>query len=392
MRMSARRIDVTGTFRRWSRSLLGTSPVGSVVGRLLAALIVIGAVRAQAQPVLRLPERVSCPRCVIELIPEVQLGDTAGDGIIEDDNARAWRDSGGRFLVVGAYGTVIKVFGPDGRFQGLIGRKGGGPGEFGGIGTLMIDAHDSVHVFDHTNHRYSVFSPSHAYVRSIALPIGPQIHALRTRSFLAINLGIHTPDRIGLPVHVLDLTGRILASTGSRSEVYRPDITGVDLRALALANGDTIWSAHIAQYAIDLIDLRQGRIVQTLTRSVDWFPPRGPLPPSGTDAMRPQPGIRVIRQDSAGRLWVLIGVPDPDWMRSITSRSADGTHFRVSNDHEYRDAYIEVIDPKVRRVVASRRWDKNVFHFVSADRVSTFETTPDGEPRLQIWRIELRNP
>lgn len=265
----------------------------------VAAFTVAGAPRGEAQAVRRLPERVACARCSIELVPEVQLGDTP-------------------------------------------------------------------------------------------LPIGPEIYALRTRSYLAINLGIHTPDRIGLPVHVLDLTGRILASTGSRSEVYRPDVAGVDLRALALANGDTIWSAHIAQYAIDLIDLRRGRIVQTLTRRVDCFPPRGPLPPSGSDAMRPQPGIKGISQDGAGRLWVLIGVPDANWSRAVTGRG-DGSHFTISDDHAYRDTCIELIDPPRGRVVASRRWDKDVFHFVSRDRVSTVETTPSGEPCLQIWRIELRN-
>ena len=76
-------------------------------------------------------------------------------------------DDAGRLYVADQSPTVVKVFGPDGRFIRTIGHEGAGPGEFG---TAIVAVHgDRLVVHDPTSTaRTSVFDTSGTFIRSWA--------------------------------------------------------------------------------------------------------------------------------------------------------------------------------------------------------------------------------
>lgn len=85
----------------------------------------------------------SCERGgrAFRLVEIARFGDAAGDGIIESDVVGvSWGEDVGYLVRDGASGisTRIKVFAGDGTFQGAIGRRGDGPGEFRAVGEVLV--------------------------------------------------------------------------------------------------------------------------------------------------------------------------------------------------------------------------------------------------------------
>jgi hypothetical protein len=270
--------------------------------------------------VISLHDAGICQTCTVEVTPLLTLGDEAGPGIIEHSESRAVRDSRGRSFVVGSYSTEIKVFDSTGTYLRSIGRQGSGPAEFEGIARVIIEANDTVFVLDNMLNRYSVISPELEFMRSGPLPFPPELQSIRLAdgSFV-MNVPLHTPDRIGQPLHLGGTDGLIAKSFGSATGEYRPGIEYSDRRAIAVAGAQSVWSARRNQYSIEEIDVRTANVVRSLSRYVPWFPPRDrPTPPSGPDPAAPEPTIMNVRQDRAGLLWLLIAVPDPEWRRAVT--------------------------------------------------------------------------
>jgi hypothetical protein len=64
----------------------------------------------------------------------------------------------GRIVVGNGGSNQIRMFDPTGDFLGSAGRKGGGPGEFEGLGDIEMVRGDSLLVFDHRLARFTVFN------------------------------------------------------------------------------------------------------------------------------------------------------------------------------------------------------------------------------------------
>lgn len=80
----------------------------------------------------------------------------------------------------------ILVFNAQGTEVRRIGRKGAGPGEFQGIGSLQIGAKDTLYAFDNVLRRFTAFAPGHdlaVYSRTVHdLALGAPGRVYRTRS------------------------------------------------------------------------------------------------------------------------------------------------------------------------------------------------------------------
>lgn len=75
----------------------------------------------------------------------------------------------GGLLVANAGAHQFCLFDSQGNLAKVSGRKGGGPGEFGNV-TLVVPARaDSVLVYDNSERRYSLLSPTGEYIRSIPI-------------------------------------------------------------------------------------------------------------------------------------------------------------------------------------------------------------------------------
>lgn len=96
-----------------------------------------------------------------------------------------------------------------------------------------------------------------------------------------------------------------------------------------------------------------GTKLRTLTREAPWFPKGAPIAAGrpGID-VPPPPGVGGILVDSAGLLYVVIGVPNQHWQPRGRGSSA-ATRDPNTPPPEPFDAYIDVIDPHAGVVLAS---------------------------------------
>lgn len=349
---------------------------------------------ATAQPSIVVRGTSGCRGCEIVVTRGVTLGSTDGPGIIEHIETRAARDSRGRFILKANYPSTLSVFAPDGRFLRSLGRAGGGPGEFRGIGSVFVLPGDSLVVFDWESSRYSIFSPQHVYVSSGPLPLTPELSSLALRSGkFVFNHTLFSPNEIGQPLHLVNREGVRERSFGSPTGVYRPDVPFLMSRAIASSKSGLVWSALRTEYRIDLVNPETGSVDRTIRREVSWFPPgMRPEPRTGTPSLEPTPFIFDIREDEAGRLWVLIAVADPEWRSAIQAPAAGDRHGTVTDEQRYRDSFIEVLDPASGRLLATVRLPQHIKQFVDDNLIGTVLEDADGTPRFFTWQLQFRTP
>lgn len=79
-------------------------------------------------------------------------------------------------------------------------------------------------------------------------------------------------------------------------------------------------------------------------------------------------------------MWVLVRTPDPDWPRRPEVRQ----EYDAQYQHDRFDTVIEVIDLTVNEVVASQRFDENIYQFFGD---GTGVRQVDGDLGLRIYEI-----
>ncbi len=102
--------------------------------------------------------------------PAVDIGVLQGD-----TNYQLFRVEGavrlndGPIVVANAGTSELRFYDAAGRFLSAVGREGGGPGEFGDLGSLMLLHGDSLLVWDWGHQRLSVFGPGGDFIRLFTL-------------------------------------------------------------------------------------------------------------------------------------------------------------------------------------------------------------------------------
>jgi hypothetical protein len=267
-----------------------------------------------------------------------------------------------------------------GALSEVIGRRGRGPGEFGVAGvTVMVS--DSLHVFDRTLRRLTVFDQDHKAARTVQL-------ADRVDAAIPLSGGrvlIHTistaPERAGLPLHLMDPGGRILRSFGAENALVDPRQRDKLRRIIGPAPEDRVWSIpwNNEYYEVELWDTSSGTSVVTLRRDAGWYQHQ-PVPQFrdevNSEPIRPNPNPVAVWGDSKGLLWVVMATPRDDW--------------RVHAPARRMSYVIEVIDPSAGILLASRRYDGALSKIV-AGRENTLHGWTEDEAGMQYLDIlELR--
>ena len=362
-----------------------------MITRVLLLAGMLPAVGAWAQPTIRIRDAGTCPKCRIVMQSVVALGTADGLGMISSVDAQAIRTRAGSYIVRGMYAPSVTVFDRAGRYQRTLGREGGAPGEFRGIGSIASYRGDSLLVLDWGSRRFSVFDATLAYARGGPLPFTP---GLATVAFpdgaFVHHVHVPTPERVGLPLHRLAADGSWQRSFGSATGVYRPDVPLIMSRTIAPAEAGSLWAAPVSAYEIERIESMTGRVTRRLQRSVAWFPDGRHPGFVASAADRPPPPLLVaLRQDAAGYLWVAIAVPDRAW-RSQVELDRRGHGYRIRDEQGYYDTILEVIEPSTGSLLASTRVDAYIRHFVDDAHVGTVIEHPQtGIPQLQVWRVAL---
>ena len=328
-----------------------------------------------------------CAACEIVAVPLVTLGEAEGPGMLEAPYNHVRTDRQGRFFVSGGPSPFFAVFDSSGKATHRIGRSGEGPGEFFWITEVAIDRADSVFAFDSARRLVSVFAPNLEFVRSFRFGFRQDGPALFVGTSLLVNTGIHTDDRVGLPLHVLDRDGSISRSFGSLTGgVYRADMQDIiDSRQLAYADTDSFWAAHINQYLIERWTL-DGRLLEALHREPPWFPVWWA---AQSDSETP-PVPEVVSIEQAGdTLWVLAIVSGDSWRSGVEPRDRG---YRVTDREVYYNAVVEAIDLKRGIVIASRRMPFLLDGLLEGGLAVRNDADEFGNPVVWVYRLEIHNP
>ena len=369
-----------------------TAPSSSVAQGLaipLAGLLCLLPVDAGAQQRGSTTDVVGpeCADCEIVSVPLVSLGDPEGLGMLESDYNIVRVDRRGRYFVSGGLRPYFWVFDSSGKVTHRIGRHGEGPGEFSRIMDLAIDAADSVFVFDHSLHRVTVYTPDLEFARTFPLRFRLDGSALFVGASLLVNTGIHTEDRVGQPLHLLDRDGRIERSFGSvTGGVYRADLQDViDRRQLAQSTEASFWAVRINQLLIERW-ATDGRLLGTLHWEPPWF--RVWWQPQA-DAETPPVTSVIALEQVADTLWVLVAVPGERWRSAI---EPDGRLYRVTDLGEYQNAALAAIDVRRGVAIASRRMPRLLQGLTEGGLAFNTEADTFGNPVVRVYRLEIHSP
>ena len=96
--------------------------------------------------------------CLLSLVPTGVVLEPDQQARVPDPARGVGMDSTGRFLTQTHTPGTLARWGPDGAFQGSVGRFGEGPEEFGIVSTVLAGPADTFHVFHES--RWSMVTPS----------------------------------------------------------------------------------------------------------------------------------------------------------------------------------------------------------------------------------------
>jgi hypothetical protein len=374
-------------------SLPALHPAFVVACAMILAACEGGQQRDREDQSISLQESRSCRDCRIVFTPEVTLreGGEQFGGVSE-----GWlvRDSRGRIYHRNMFvESVLLVFDSSGRFDHVIGRKGGGPGEFIHISDLMVGLGDTLYVFDGQDRAYTKIGPDHrtAKRKTIGIRIDEAIQLSPGR--LVFNAKVGWRQHEGYVLHELrdDSIGRPLGAYVPPERRDRFHSAGL-YRQLARVSDTTFWTAHYDSYTLELWTT-SGRLLRRLIRNPEWFE----IADTRTLAGRINPFPHDLQIDSAGNLWIMFIVRNKNWKSlAIEGPPAipDMPNLQ-SKTGKYEDLLnyvVEVIDPERGEVLASLWSEKKIPAFVGPGRVYTYDEDELGRVRITISRIALTRP
>lgn len=356
-----------------------------------AALIGSSALPAAAQQVVQLGDQDSCGTCRIRLTFKVALGDTSGFGIVDSQDYLWVRDRYERYYHSGTeIGPEIRVFDANGRFIELLGRAGGGPGEYTYRSPMYVGVGDTLHVISSGNRTHNIYSPTRSLVRSWSIPAVPRsIVEAPNGDFIYAAL-LRTPEAIGFPLHRFSRNGEYLTSFGTE-DPYIGVRSTFGIRRLAInSTGRSFFSIHYARFVVEEFAW-DGTLLRTITAEPEWFTPRTPTsgPNLPIDGSSPAPAVLVGGHvDASGVLWLAANIPAENWRDAFFVHGTPGSH-GMSPDRRYLyDSMLIAVDLKSERILKRARSDRLIAAFVDGD-VLTLEESEAGHPSVAIWTLEL---
>lgn len=344
---------------------------------------------ADAEPVVISGARGTCAGCRITLEKTVEMGDSAGPGRLDRALSSWARDSRGRFYVASGWDGPVRVFGADGSFLRTLGDSAAADTVRPVIGFVAVAAGDTVHLLDDLSSVHHVLDGALRPVRTTA--ISPHLRAsafsvLLPDGRIAFSGTVPTRDAIGYPLHLMDAAGSVAASLGSDEPALRPG-GAPDVRRIARAGADALWSGELTRYAVERWTL-DGRRTAAFVREAPWFAPYTST--RWTPAEPPHPMLMAVRQDAQGRLWTLVRVADPAWgqARPVMADSvlAARAPLLLYDLNDLYDAVVEVIDPACGTLLHAQRFPVLLGGFLDDEHLLEWHLSGAAPPRLGVWR------
>jgi len=327
-----------------------------------------------AQPLrtVAVPSKVSCEKCDVVLRDEVTLG--TGSALLGILSGAVAHDRAGRFFASTFDMNSVAVYDSLGKQVAKFGRDGAGPGEFRSVVDIKIGAADSLWIGD-LGRRVSVFSSSLVFARSFTYS-GDFSRAvlLPTGGFLAES------KRGTLAEYSRDGKEDSARPVSAALEHARdPRCRNCDVRSLSSSRRPgKFWSWVRNRYEIEELDLG-AEVQRRYVRQVPWFEPW-----TAEAELIPLPRVSGVREDSVGRLWVVIHVPDARWEPSTGPTSLTSA---ADYDRLY-DSIIEVIDLQTGWLITSKRLPA-MLALMQDGLAFTLRDDMDGRIVIDVWSLRL---
>lgn len=344
-----------------------------------------------------IPDATTCDGCVLRLERIARLGsadDPASYGLF----ATVTRDTRGRFFVAPADDAgEILVYGPDGRFRRILGRTGGGPGEFSpGIMRVDVGPADTLFILDQSQARITTFTPELEFVSTRLLPV-PQptdfwyvgdgevfiqgwgsretvAGVTHQRAFHFHSLNDESTRPVG-PTWFGEVPMHYVPEIATRPAPSREFYT-IRRRSLSL----TAWSDGDAP-------------VRRLERDAPWFPADTStfLEFENPWTTRPIPFIQGLTTHGQEHLVVLIDVADEEWQPTGLATEAIPLTPGNADFNGTFDTLIEVIRPRDRTLVHRERVDQalRIVRTPGPGLLLFSLEVEDGIPVVDIWEGQL---
>jgi hypothetical protein len=355
------------------------------------ALLIPAIICAQsAARVVPVPDEVACAACnirtTVAAILVVPRDSTDGFPIAvrSDPRSRFW---------VFRRGDMPVIFDQSGNFLQTLGRTGRGPGEYVQPYDMANVGHDSILVFDGDGRRVSVLDTSLRYIRSVTMPFEMHSPVVISWPDTVLASGIlPTPGQAGWPLHHVSFQSRqptAVASFGLTDGEIRPDGVARTWHWFTPSAAGKVWAAWMYGYNLSEWDSR-GRVIRALERKPRWFSASSPSS-LGTPTTPPPPFVAGIQQDRDGLLWVLVHTPAPTW-REAWPKLSPGTRevsSRMIAKERMYSTIIEVIDPRIARVMARQTLNSFGVPGLAGGRIAVYDVDPDGNGRITVLSISL---
>jgi hypothetical protein len=355
---------------------------------ILAGFLVQALIPVSAQ--IQVTESATPLQISLERI--VELGEADGPGAIGRANELDQRRNGEWILTDNVTPGEVKFFSESGAWVRTIGRQGSGPGEYTYAWFIHPLSDNGIEIGDWGNFRITTYDASLNVTKTRRLSSSVRGICWLPDDRIAGTFLSYAHGDQGQTLHLFDAEGRVERSFGP---TFSPEQGRTDspTRTVAKTGASTFWVANLTRYLLEEWD-SEGNLVQSLERRVDWFEPHTHYGVFSKEDGPPNPGITALWQDTAGRLWVVIKVPDPSWKDAfVMGKGPYGLPREVVGDmSDYFDSLVEVLDPDSREVVASRRLDEDVQGFTSAGDIY-FTRYADGMiPVVAVFRLALKEP
>ncbi len=110
----------------------------------------------------------------------------------------------------------------------------------------------------------------------------------------------------------LDLTHIVeFGPDGRLARQYRPDLSHILTRKVALGQDGTVWAMAPARYLLERWDPSTGEQPQSTRIRSDWF--RESIEPYTDETARPPPLVEGLWEDEDGLVWTIVQDADVDW-------------------------------------------------------------------------------
>lgn len=280
----------------------------------------------------------------------------------------------------GGVSALPAVYGEDGKYLGVLGTSGEGPGEFREPLFVRFGPGDSLYVFDGAQ-RVLIFSPTREYARTIMLPVTPWDAAVLADGRMVIASATHDH---GLPLLVIGLDGAVIQEIGGSDSVSMA--TGSPRRIVPAPDG-TIWTMPMTgSWRIEHWDL-SGKLLAAHDRAPAWYP----IIDAAEGADTPRPSVQDAWFDAAGRFWVLGKALDEHWKKGV-DRAVDSvadTTTTIDDPDKAHDTMVEVFDVAAWKMLAEARFDPSYPFAVEPGVLMRVRVENGGRRRAELARLVL---